>query len=74
MDIGRILSSISNETLPLNHFFQYNHQDINSENTQLDNSKVEERDVPHDHNVVYTDIDSALSNNGFIDVIEFSPE
>ena len=48
MNTGRILSSISNETLPLDHSFQHNHQDINSEITQLDNDEVEERDVPHD--------------------------
>ena len=60
MNTGRILSSISNETLPLNHSFQHNHQDINSEITQLDNDEVEERDVPHHHNVVYHGIDPVL--------------
>ena len=66
MDIGRILSSISNETLPLNHYLQQNHQDINSEITH----ELEERDFHHDHNVIYKDIDLALLNNGFIDVTE----
>ena len=39
MNTGRILTSISNETLPLNHPFQHNHQDKNSENTHLDNDE-----------------------------------
>ena len=70
MNTSRILASISNETLPLNHSFQQNHQYINSEITQLDNDEVEKRDVPHDHNAVYNDIDPALLDTEFIDVTE----
>ena len=56
MNTGRTISSISIETLPLDHSFKHNHQDINSEITQYDNDEVEERDVPHD--------------TGYIDVTE----
>ena len=62
MNTGRILSSISNEILPSNHSFQHNHQDINSEITQLVNDELEVRDAPHDHNIVYKDIDPTLPN------------
>ena len=49
----RILSSISNEALPLNHSFQRNHQDIYSEIKQFTNNELEVIDVHYGHNMVY---------------------
>ena len=43
---------------------------MNSEITQFENDELEVRDIAHDHNMVYKDIDPATPNNGFIDVVE----
>ena len=68
---SRMLSSISNETLPLNHSFQHNHNINNtSEIIQLGNDELEVIDLNNDNNVVYKDIDPSLPNNGCIDVTD----
>ena len=41
---GRIISSIANESLPLNQEFQYNHQDETNTQTELDSSELEADD------------------------------
>ena len=65
------MSSISNETLPLNHPFQHNHNINNDlERIQVGNSELEVSGVNHGNNVVYTDIDPSLPNNSCIDVTD----
>ena len=45
MHTGRIISSITNETLPLNQEYQYNYQDKTHIQTEEDSSDIEADDV-----------------------------
>ena len=74
MSTSRIISSISNEILPLNDCFQYNHHDSNLDNMQLDNNNSEERDDTNHDTEIYDHIDQTLINNGVIDITEEQDE
>ena len=67
---GRIISSITNETLPLKQEYQYNHQDETYIQTELDSSELEADNPTQDNNLIYSGINIAQPTRGIIDITE----
>ena len=68
MHTGRIISSITNETLPLKQNFQYNHQDETYIQREEDSCEREADDVSQENNMTSNNINLDASIPDIIDI------
>ena len=70
MHTGRIISSITNETLPLNQDFQYKHQIETSIQPEVDSRESAVDDINQENDLAYNDINVPQSTSSIVDITE----